>query len=285
MSKQFKNFLIRVLFLSTFIVIVFNIWDNMINAKNKNIDNTNKDSITIKENNSNFKKINSSTLWKTWVAISTNIWIRYKQKKDIPVTIYKDIFSINEIISDQKIANNEIIWSNMLVIEEYRNILKTNIKQLIDTNLDKPRILNAFIEQLEFRYVLSIENSKNLVEQKTIFETAMNNADSKIEILKQKIENDFRSNKSTESLENINTYLDLKKEYYYARTYIVYINHFLSEYNYLNNYTKVLLDTLINNKEAIIKNSFVVLPDSWTQLLRKFNLIYDEEEYKKEIRK
>ncbi|MDP2395459.1 MAG: hypothetical protein Q8S84_02610 [bacterium] len=103
---------------------------------------------------------------------------------------------------------------------------------------------------------------KKLVEQKTIFETSMNEANTKIETLKQKIDLDFKNNNSKESLANIDTYLEYKKEYYYARTYIVYINHFLNEYNFLSQYNKQLLDTLINNKDAIIKNSYIVIPDT-----------------------
>jgi hypothetical protein len=43
----------------------------------------------------------------------------------------------------------------MVSIEEYKNILQTNVKQLIDSSYDKPRILNAFIDQLEYRYTLA----------------------------------------------------------------------------------------------------------------------------------
>jgi len=277
MSKQFKNFLLKTLFLSIFMVIVFNIWDNLINA---NTSNTTTDTIIKNSNNSNFKNINTSTLWKTWVAITTNIWIRYKQRQETPATIYKDIFSISEIMSDQKLANKELIWNNMLIIEEYKNVLKTDIKQLIDTSYDKPKMLNALIEQLEYRYVLWTENIKNLNEQKTIFESSMDTTNTKIETLKIRIDSDFKNNDSTASLENINNYLDLKKEYYYARTYTVYINHFLSEYNFLNWYNKLLLDTIVNNREAIIKNAYVVIPDSGSELLKQFNLLYDEVEYK-----
>ncbi|MBT3726873.1 hypothetical protein HOG21_04145 [bacterium] len=63
-------------------------------------------------------------------------------------------------------------------------------------------------------------------------------------------------------MDNIEKYLELKKEYYYSKTYIIYINHFLERYNFLNNYNKRLLDTLINNKDALIKNTYIVLPDS-----------------------
>jgi hypothetical protein len=41
------------------------------------------------------------------------------------------------------------------------------------------------------------------------------------------------------------------------------------------------LDTLINNKDALIKDAYVVIPDSWTQLLKKFDLIYDEKTLKR----
>jgi hypothetical protein len=41
------------------------------------------------------------------------------------------------------------------------------------------------------------------------------------------------------------------------------------------------LDTLINNKEAIINQSYVVIPDSWSQYLRPLELIFDEAEIKK----
>ncbi len=276
MSKQINKFLAKVLLLSAFIVLIFNIWDNLINATSSD-----KNQVTNTQNYSNFKKVNNNSLWKIWVAITTNIWIQYTKRWEVPATIYKDIFSISEVMKNQKWANNELIWLNMVSIEEYKNILQTNIKQLIDSSYDKPRILDAFIDQLEYRYTLAWDNIKKLNEQKTIFTQDMKSASSKIEILKKKIEKDFSDNNSKESLSNINSYLELKKEYYYARTYIVYINHFLNEYNYLNRYNKLLLDTLINNKDALIKGAYVVIPDSGTELLKKFNLIYDEKDIKK----
>lgn len=277
MSKLFNNFLLKILLLSIFIVLILNIWDYLINATLVEKNNT-----TNTDNNSNFKSVNNSSIWKTWVAITTNLWIRYTQRKELPATIYKDIFSVNEIISNQDTVNKELVWTNMQYVNEYRNVLKTDIKQLIDSSYDKSKILNAFIDQLEFRYVEAANNIKNLNEQKTVFMTNINNSNTQIETLKTKIQTDFQNNNSPESLKNLNKYLDLKKEYYYSRTYIVYINHFLTEYNYLNNYNKLLLDTLINNKQAIIKDAFVVIPDSWTGLLKDFNLLYSEEEIKSE---
>ncbi|MDP2090300.1 MAG: hypothetical protein Q8K30_01765 [Candidatus Gracilibacteria bacterium] len=278
MSKQFKKFLIKILLLSTFMVLAFNIGDSIINADTVT-------NIIKNDNNSNFKKINNSSLGKTGVAISTNIGIRFKQRQITPATIYKEVFSITEIIGNQTIANNELVGINMQYISEYKNILKTDVKQLVNNSLDKSKILNAFIEQLEYRYITGLENMKKLVEQKTIFETSMNEANTKIETLKQKIDLDFKNNNSKESLANIDTYLEYKKEYYYARTYIVYINHFLNEYNFLSQYNKQLLDTLINNKDAIIKNSYIVIPDTGSEMLKKFDWMYEEADFKSQQQK
>jgi hypothetical protein len=37
---------------------------------------------------------------------------------------------------------------------------------------------------------------------------------------------------------------------------------------------------LINNREILVKNTQVVIPDSWSSLLKKLDLIYDESDFK-----
>ncbi len=275
MSKQYRLFLMKIFILSSILVLVFNVAWMFMTEENLELNSAQENN-----NKTNFTNIETPLLAKTWVALTTNVWIRYKQRTETPATIYRDIYSISEIISREKIANKELIWNNMLILEEYSNVLKTDIKALINQSYDKPRALNALIDQLEFRYTLWVENMKKLNRQKQIFINSMTSSSTSIESLKEKITWDFKNNKSKESLENIEKYLELKKEYYYARTYTIYINHFLTRYNYLNNYNKKLLDTLINNKDALVKDAYIVLPDSWTGLLKKFDLIYDEAEFK-----
>jgi len=87
-------------------------------------------------------------------------------------------------------------------------------------------------------------------------------ANAQTEIIKTKINSDYQKRDAKASKENINNYLDQKNKYNYARTYVIYINQFLREYALLNDYNKKLLDTLINNKTAIIKEAYVVIPDT-----------------------
>lgn len=272
MSRQFNKFLLKILLLAIAIVAIFNIWDNLINAK------TNSKKV-ITNNENIFKKINNSEIWKTWVAISTNLWTRYKERKEMPATIYSDIFSISEL-KNNSTWNEELIALNMIITSEYTNVLKTNIKTLLENSNNKAEILDAVIEQLEFRYEKAVNQIKTLNSQKIIFEWEIEKSNKESVSLKEKINLDFKANKADESIKNIEKYLEIKNNYFYARTYIVYINQFLREYNALNKYNKELLDTLINNKNALIQSSFVVIPDSWSKLLKNFDLLYTEEEYK-----
>jgi hypothetical protein len=99
-------------------------------------------------------------------------------------------------------------------------------------------MLNSILNQLSYRYNLTIDQIKDLITKKTAFETETINANAKIDTLKVKISDDFQKNDAIASVENINTYLELKNQYYYARTYIIYINQFLKDYQALNEYTK-----------------------------------------------
>jgi len=273
MNKNTFKFIKKVFLLSALIVIIFNVWDNYLNADTKEQIKNNK---RLEANAQNYKKQDSSDFWRIWVAISTNLWTSFSQINNLPATIYKDIFSISDLINKTE-AKDELIWKNMIIIKEYLNILKTDVKQLINTNYDKPAILNAFIEQLEFRFKNWVENQKLLSNQRDIFINTMNISNTKIEALKAKIESDFKNSNSKSSLENIDKYLKLKEEYYFAKTYIIYINHFLEQYNFLNNYSKNIATVLINNKEAIIKDAFVVISDEWwIEDLKNFNLIFEK---------
>jgi hypothetical protein len=60
--------------------------------------------------------------------------------------------TISEIISNNNKAQDQIITSNMLILNEYLNVLKTDIKSLLNSSNDRASTLNAFISQLEYRY-------------------------------------------------------------------------------------------------------------------------------------
>lgn len=233
------------------------------------------------ENNEKFKNAKNTQLWSIGVAITTNLGTRYSLKTTLPATIYKEVMSIEEVIGNNKLAQKELIGKNMQEIQEYRNILKTDVKQLINNSYDKRDILEAYIQQLEYRYTNGTQAVNTLLKQRETFNSSMTQANSQIETLKTKMWEDFSANNPDASIQNIDEYTSQKEKFYYAKAYGTYVNQFLTQYNFLNEYNKKLLDLLINNKEAIIKNAFVVVPDtSDIEALKSINLIFDENEVK-----
>lgn len=271
MSRQLKHVLKKIITITLIIVALFFLWKNFLNASStgKTIED---------ENNKIYKNINNKEIWKIWVAVSVNIWTSYKNKKEITDNIHNSIFSVSDIESQKN--EKWFLWENMFILDEYRNILKSDFNNILKWTSNKSDMLEAIIDQLEYRYSISVEQMKELEDLSNGYKTKMGLANSEIEVLKQKISNDYNNRNAVESENNIKKYVEIKDKYYNSKINIVYIYQFIKEYSLLNNYNKLLLDTLINNKEALIKETYVVIPDSGANLLKKFDLLYTEEEIK-----
>ena len=282
MSKHLKSFFIKIFALSAFFVCIFQLLTTFTGVSSyfgNSRTNTNEVEIN---NEHKFKKLNNGNLWNIGVAISTNIWTQHKQYTELPVTIYKEVLSIDQILRNKDIAEQELVWKNMQAIEEYKNVLRTDVKNLLDASYDKASVLEVYIDQLGYRFEIAVRNRQALEKQKNVFITSMEETQNKISEHKKKIANDFKANNAKASLVNAEIYANLQKEYFFAKTYVVYINQFLNEYAYLNQYNKTLLDVLINNKEALIKNTQLVIPNNWgLDSLKKFDLLIDEKDAKK----
>jgi len=103
-------------------------------------------------------------LAKSGVALSTNIGIRYKQRQN--QNLYKDVPIIAKTISDKKYANNTTLSNNILIIKEYYNVLRTDIKKMISSSYNKKETLEAYIEQLKYRYNNANAQMRILIKKK-----------------------------------------------------------------------------------------------------------------------
>lgn len=238
----------------------------------------------ISTNKENFKNASSSRTWIVWVAITTNVWTRWLKNSsynNLNNSIFNEIISIDGILSIRNNRKDELIKKNTTNIKEYLNILKTDTKALLKNSSNIRRTLDSFIKSLELKYKNSIVNKVNLEKQQVILKTWLVEIDSKIQDIKEKIATDFKNFNSLETNKNIKQYLKLREQYTIIRTYLIFVSKFIVQYDFLNSYNKNLLDTLINNKDIIIKRTFVVIPDTGSDLLKELDLIISEEEYKR----
>jgi len=164
----------------------------------------------------------------------------------------------------------------MIYIREYLNLSQTNIVDILQTSNDRKSTLEGYITQMRFRYNNASTSITNLEIQKAELVEFLDTVSQRIETLKAQMENNFSGNKVDATLNNVDTYFTLRDEYTQAFTDIVFINQFLAQYSFLNNYNSGILDTIINNKQQIIDQTYVVIPDTGSEYLRPFNLIFDE---------
>jgi hypothetical protein len=168
----------------------------------------------------------------------------------------------------------------MVAANEYLNIIRTDVPKLLASATDRAAMLESFIDQLEYRYKMTTDYLQKLSSQIGELQAAVASTDASILREKAALTAAYKNFDYTATEESLDRYLVERQKNDYARTYLIFLGKFSQTYTILNQYNKILLDTLINNKEALIKNATVVLPDSGSQLLRKLQLIKTEAEWK-----
>lgn len=232
-------------------------------------------------NDTKFKKVNAGYLWTVWVAVSLNVGTKLKSAQDTPVSLTTEVLPISYILANKTVSRNKIITSNMVSINEYLNVVRTDVNKLLDQSSDRWAMLESYLDQLRLRYNTTLEQISVLNQQVTQLNAAVASSDQNI----TKSKNDLTANYKVLDYDKIETsldeYLQEKDKSIYAKTYLVFITKFIQSYTLLNDYNKILMDTLVNNKEALIKNVSIVMPDSSTKLMKRFNLIKTEADFKK----
>lgn len=288
MDKKVIFYFLKITLLTWAFILAINFFTGFLDNLNINNPLKSKEALITKteadKNSDNFVEAWAKDLIiaPIWVAITTNIWTKLKERSEAPANIYSDVMSISYILGNKQIARDKIISQNMIQINEYLNVLKMDLKTSLNQATDRATVLDAYINQLEFRYSSTLENISALKNQRAILASSLKENNTEIEQAKKKMSSDFKIFDSESVIEDVDTYLKARDSYTYARTYIIFIDKFIAYYTYLNNYNKKLLDTLINNKDIIVKNSQLVIPDSGSDLLKSLNLIYSEDEFKKQ---
>ncbi len=231
-------------------------------------------------NDGKFRRASVPYLGNTGVAIAMNIGLKTKETQNTPVNLYSEVMPVGEMLADTGVGRKKLISSNMVAASEYLNVLKTDVNKLLDSANDREAMLESFLDQLKYRYTSTNTYLSTLSAQVTELQSTVTISNQSIETIKASMTTAYKNLDYDKTEELLNKYLEEKQKNTYAQTYIVFLGKFISTYQTMNTYNKTLLDTLINNKEALVKNVTVVLPDSGTGLMKQLNLVKTEAEWK-----
>lgn len=231
-------------------------------------------------NDVEFKRKAVPYLGDTAVALSLNVGLSKKSQIDAPVRLYGEVMPIAEVLADKGEGRKKVISSNMVAASEYLNILKTDVNLILDQSSDRQATLESFTDQLKYRYKTTVGYLQTLSAQRAELQAAITDSTTKIESIKAGLTASYKNLDYDKTEELLEQYLEQKDRETYARTYLVFVERFATTFGALNAHNKLLLDTLINNREALVKDVTIVLPDSGTELMKKLTLIKTEAEFK-----
>ena len=231
-------------------------------------------------NDMNFAQLNTTYLGNIATAVSLNVGQKEKDLAKIGSNLSNDIISIEEVLARPAQGEKKLIGSNMIAIQSYVNVLKTDIVALLDRARDRTVALDEQIDILKSSYIRTADRLSIINEQLAELTTILQWASQTRESAKATMETKYRAFDYTGIDTVIDEYVKGKEKESRARVYLVYLERFQRAYGILQWQNKMVLDTLINNREALIKRSVVVIPDSGTNFLKQMGLIQSEAELK-----
>ncbi len=228
-----------------------------------------------------FKSIENLWINEVWVALSINVGTQFYKNQSLKwsdsYNFNNEVISISTINNNQNLANEMLITKNVLALKDYQNILKVDLKWFLSSWDDRQDAFDSLINQLKLRYNNWYKNWNNLIEQIDLLENNKKEIELSLNNIKENINNNLKNYNTQWLSENINNYITTKNNLNKIEIYLIFTKRFLSQYHFLTNYNKDLLNTLILNEDVIVKDSFVIIPWSWRETLDKLNLLYDEQ--------
>lgn len=274
LRAEIKDFVRRVLLLG----VLLSFFVNLAYTYYRSVSTGNEASAN--ENDVAFKRKAVPYMGDTAVALSLNMGLSAKAKQETPVRLYEDVMPIAAALADKGEGRKKIISSHMVAASEYLNILRTDVNKLLDQSSDRQATLESFLDQLKYRYKSTNDYLRTLSAQRAELVQAVTDAATQTDAVKAGLSSAYKNLDYDKTEDLLEKYLQLKDRETYARTYLVFVDKFIATYSTLNAYNKTLLDTLINNREALVKDVTIVLPDSGTELMKKLQLVKTEAEFK-----
>lgn len=212
------------------------------------------------------------------MALSLNVGLSKTVKDGAPVRLFSDVIPLSSILANKTTGRDKIIASHMIAAQEYINVLQMDVNGTLDRSVDREAMLESIIDGLKYRGNKTNEYLGSLVTQRAELQKALDGSTKNINALKAQLSASYQKMDFDGTQTALDAYLVEKNNETYSRSYIVFLDKFSAMYASLNAYNRKLLDTLVNNKEALIKNVTVVMPDSGSEFMNKLDLIKKEGE-------
>ncbi len=229
-------------------------------------------------NDLSFQQANMIYMGNIATAMSLSVGQKESQIKNTWVNLSSTTISIAEVLSSPTVGQQKLIGSNMLAISSYANILSTDIVGLLDNAPERSIALTEHISLLKSYYNKTLDRLSTLSDQVADLQGMIAQEATRTSDAKMVLQSSYEGYDYTGVDGAIDTYITAKNTDTRARVYLIYIQRFQKSYTALQVKNLKLIDILSNNRDALIKRSTLVIPDSGTDILKTLKLIQTEAE-------
>lgn len=231
-------------------------------------------------NDTRFQQVDINYLGSTASALSLAVGLKQSYTNQTTVGLGSDIITIAEVLAQPADGQRRLIGTHMQSIQTYVNILETDIAGLLDGAADRTISLDEHIALL--RYYGNKTNERILIldeqisDLKAIISKNVDDTTDAKSVLQWSLSNlDYNWVDAA-----IDSYTAAKNSDTHARIYLIYLERFRDSYLKLQEKNKTILTTISENRDALIKKTIIVVPDSGSDLLRELGIIQTEAQYK-----
>lgn len=230
------------------------------------------------QNDENFEKANIVYVGNTATAFSLRVGGIKSENNSLAST--DNTISIAEVLSNPTGGQQKLIASNMIAVTAYANALKTNILELVDSSNNRASALDNHISLLKSYYVKTQDRLAVIADQKAELKAILSESTDAQGGAKTTLQNSYTTFDYSWVDGAIDDYLSAKNVDARARIYMIYLDRFEKSYTALQNKNKKVLDAIVNNRDGIIKQNVVVIPDTGSDIVKELWLIQSEADYK-----
>lgn len=230
-------------------------------------------------NDMNFENANISYIGNTATALSLKLG-GASRSQSINNILWNDAISIEEVLHNPSVGQEKLIASNMLAITTYTNILQTDIVNLLNTSTNRSVALDNHISLLKSYHTKTRENISIVRDQKNDLQNILQQTSWIQNEAKWVLQNSYKTLEYSGVDNAISEFLKAKNLNNQAKIYMIYLERFEKSYNVLQNKNLKIIDILTQNRDALIKNATVVIPQSGTDIIKELWLIQSESDYK-----
>ena len=229
-------------------------------------------------NDLSFQQANMIYMGNIATAMSLSLGQKESQIKNTWVNLSSTTISIAEVLSSPTVGQQKLIGSNMLAISSYANILSTDIVGLLDNAPERSTALTEHISLLKSYYNKTLDRLSTLSDQVADLQGMIAQEATRTSDAKMVLQSSYEGYDYTGVDGAIDSYVTAKNLDTKARVYLIYLENFRKSYTALQVRNLRLIDVLSNNRDALIKRSTVVIPNSGTDIIKTLKLIQTEAE-------